>query len=46
MGGFDSAAVREYLLELQELIVERVEQVDGKNSCRDNWEQARRWRRT
>jgi len=26
----DSAAVKEYLLELQELIVERLEQVDGK----------------
>lgn len=28
----DSAAVKEYLLELQDLIVTRLEQVDGKNS--------------
>lgn len=38
MGGFDSAAVREYLLELQELVVERVEQMDGRNSLHDTWE--------
>ncbi|MGC2457496.1 MAG: oxygen-dependent coproporphyrinogen oxidase [Gallionellaceae bacterium] len=38
MSGFDSAAVREYLLELQELIVERLEQVDGKSFLRDSWE--------
>ena len=38
MSDFDSSAVREYLLELQELIVERVEQVDGRNFLRDSWE--------
>ncbi len=36
----DSAAVKEYLLELQELIVERLEQVDGKKFLRDKWERA------
>jgi coproporphyrinogen III oxidase len=34
----NSAAVKEYLLELQELIVERLEQVDGKKFIRDKWE--------
>ena len=38
MSGFDSAAVKEYLLELQELIVERLEQVDGKKFLRDAWD--------
>jgi coproporphyrinogen III oxidase len=33
----NSAAVKEYLLELQELIVERLEQVDGKSFLRDKW---------
>jgi coproporphyrinogen III oxidase len=33
----NSAAVKEYLLELQELIVERLEQVDGKTFIRDKW---------
>ncbi len=33
----DSAAVKQYLLELQELIVERLEQVDGKQFLRDQW---------
>ncbi len=33
----NSAAVKEYLLELQELIVERLEQVDGKKFIRDAW---------
>ncbi len=33
----NSAAVKEYLLELQELIVERLEQVDGKAFLRDKW---------
>ena len=37
MSGFDSAAVREYLVELQELIVERIEQVDGQRFRRDSW---------
>jgi coproporphyrinogen III oxidase len=30
--------VKEFLLELQELIVERMEQVDGKTFRRDGWE--------
>ena len=34
----NSASVKEYLLELQELIVERLEQVDGKSFMRDKWE--------
>lgn len=34
----NSAAVKEYLLQLQELIVERLEQVDGKKFIRDKWE--------
>jgi coproporphyrinogen III oxidase len=33
----DSSAVKTYLLELQELIVERLEQVDGKKFLRDKW---------
>lgn len=33
----DSAAVKEYLLELQDLIVTRLEQVDGKQFLRDKW---------
>ena len=33
----DSAAVKEYLLELQDLIVTRLEQVDGKKFLRDGW---------
>ncbi|MCR4299718.1 MAG: coproporphyrinogen III oxidase, partial [Gallionella sp.] len=38
MNSFDSAAVRKYLLELQELIVARLEQVDGKLFRRDSWD--------
>ncbi|OGS99189.1 MAG: coproporphyrinogen III oxidase [Gallionellales bacterium RIFCSPLOWO2_12_FULL_59_22] len=34
----DSAAVKEYLLELQGLIVARLEQVDGKSFRRDSWD--------
>jgi coproporphyrinogen III oxidase len=34
----NSAAVKEYLLQLQELIVERLEQVDGKKFIRDKWQ--------
>ena len=34
----DSAAVKEYLLELQDLIVTRLEQVDGKKFRRDKWD--------
>jgi coproporphyrinogen III oxidase len=34
----NSAAVKEYLLELQELIVTRLEQVDGKKFIRDKWQ--------
>ena len=34
----DSSAVKTYLLELQELIVTRLEQVDGKLFRRDNWD--------
>ena len=37
MSDFNSAAVKEFLLELQELIVERLEQVDGKQFLRDKW---------
>ena len=33
----DSAAVKKYLLELQNLIVTRLEQVDGKKFVRDAW---------
>jgi coproporphyrinogen III oxidase len=36
----DSAAVKTYLLELQELIVDRLEQVDGKKFIRDKWTRA------
>ena len=36
----DSNAVKEYLLELQELIVDRLEQVDGKKFIRDSWTRA------
>ncbi|MGA8147888.1 MAG: oxygen-dependent coproporphyrinogen oxidase [Gallionellaceae bacterium] len=36
----DSNEVKEYLLELQELIVERLEQVDGKQFLRDKWDRA------
>ena len=36
----DSAAVKKYLLELQNLIVTRLEQVDGKQFKRDKWERA------
>ena len=36
----DSAAVKTYLLELQELIVDRLEQVDGKKFLRDKWTRA------
>ena len=38
MGSIDSAAVKEYLLELQGLIVARLEQVDGKSFRRDSWD--------
>jgi len=38
MGGFNSSAVKEYLHELQDLIVMRLEQVDGKKFRRDSWE--------
>src|SRR3989338_1354781 len=38
MSNFDSAAVREYLVKLQELIVERLEQVDGRKFRRDSWD--------
>jgi coproporphyrinogen III oxidase len=34
----DAARVKEFLTELQELIVERLEQVDGKSFRRDAWE--------
>jgi coproporphyrinogen III oxidase len=34
----NTARVKEFLLELQELIVERMEQVDGKTFRRDGWE--------
>ncbi len=34
----DTSRVKEFLLELQELIVERMEQVDGKTFRRDGWE--------
>jgi len=33
----NSAAVKEYLLQLQELIVERLEQVDDNKFIRDQW---------
>ena len=38
MSSFNSAAVREYLHELQDLVVTRMEQVDGKEFRRDDWE--------
>lgn len=34
----NTVAVRKFLLELQELIVARIEQVDGKSFVRDSWE--------
>ena len=34
----DKAAVREFLLELQDLIVQRLEQVDGRPFRRDEWQ--------
>jgi coproporphyrinogen III oxidase len=34
----DSAAVKTYLLDLQQRIVDRLEQVDGKKFLRDKWE--------
>ena len=34
----NSAAVKQYLLQLQELIVQSLEQVDGKKFIRDRWE--------
>ena len=37
MSSFDSAAVKKYLIELQNLIVARLEQVDGKPFRRDTW---------
>ncbi|MEQ1674020.1 MAG: coproporphyrinogen III oxidase, partial [Candidatus Nitrotoga sp.] len=33
----DSAAVKKYLFNLQDLIVSRLEQVDGKKFLRDSW---------
>ena len=36
----DSNEVKEYLLELQDLIVTRLEQVDGKKFLRDKWDRA------
>jgi coproporphyrinogen III oxidase len=38
MSVVDTAAVKKYLMELQELIVARLEQVDGAKFCRDSWE--------
>jgi len=38
MDSFDSAAVKEYLLSLQKLIVARLEQADGKSFRRDSWD--------
>src|ERR1039458_9298632 len=38
MSGFNSVPIREYLLELQDLIVTRLEQVDGKKFRRDSWD--------
>ena len=34
----DAQAVREYLLDLQQRIVARFEQLDGKPFCADTWE--------
>jgi len=36
----DILKVKEFLLELQEFIVERMEQVDGKSFTRDSWDRA------
>jgi len=36
----DTGKVKEFLLELQELIVERLEQLDGRSFRRDGWERA------
>jgi coproporphyrinogen III oxidase len=36
----DSQAVKEYLLELQDMIVTRLEQVDGNKFIRDGWQRA------
>ncbi len=36
----DSNAVKEYLLNLQDMIVTRLEQVDGNKFLRDKWERA------
>ncbi len=36
----DTGKVKEFLLELQELIVERLEQLDGSRFRRDGWERA------
>jgi coproporphyrinogen III oxidase len=36
----DTAAVKDYLLALQDLIVSRMEQVDGKSFVRDSWVRA------
>jgi len=33
----NTASIKEYLLELQELIVERIEQIDGRPFLRDSW---------
>ncbi len=38
MSGLNSAAVKEYLIELQDLIVARLEQVDGEKFLRDSWD--------
>lgn len=38
MSNFNPAAVKEYLFGLQELIVTRMEQVDGKKFHRDSWD--------
>ncbi len=38
MSTVDIAAVKAYLIELQELIVERLEQVDGRTFIRDRWD--------
>lgn len=36
----DITPIKEYFLELQELIVERMEQIDGRPFLRDSWERA------
>ena len=33
----NTAPIKDYLLELQELIVQRMEQIDGKTFLRDSW---------